>query len=150
MLGIPSYLPEKQKLISNLEKYSKQLDYLYNYIEEYQATKHQFLSNIASASSYILKIILLGNKKEYNKLRKNLSVEPESVIHSFETVLETEAPLEDNDSDDSKVKLMAGGYYNDYDKDAWKEIAKLYLNKKSNYFKKYNKIYNKDILNIIK
>jgi hypothetical protein len=36
---------------------------------------------------------------------------------------------------------MGGGGYEEYNKDAWKEIAKLYLNKKSNYFKIYNKRY---------
>jgi hypothetical protein len=93
-------------LIKNIDEYSDQLDDLYNFVEEYKFTKDKFLDTIASASSYLLKTILLGSNAEYTKLRKNLSSTPESMVHSFETVLEREASVNENNLPENILKIL--------------------------------------------
>ena len=138
-------------------------DEVYNFLEEYKSTKNNFLDIIASASSYLLKTILLGSNEEYTKLKKSLSSTPESMMHSFETVLEREAPVDENHlpkegsleikNSDRKLSDVftnsenlshTGGYskntYNvTYDVEYWKKIGNMYVtkNKKNKENKKY-------------
>ena len=98
--GLPDhrtvYGKEAGSFLNNLELYNSHLDEFHEYLEEYKSTKESFLENVASASSYLVRLILLGTEDEYNKLSKGLTSAPESMVHSFATVLEREAPIDEN------------------------------------------------------
>ena len=87
---------EAGSFLNNLELYNSQLDEIQEYLEDYKSTKESFLENVASASSYLVRLILLGSNDEYNKLSNGLTSAPESMVHSFSTVLEREAPIDEN------------------------------------------------------
>lgn len=84
------------ELIKAMDVYSYQMDELYAYLEEYESTKQNFLEVIASASSYLVRLLLMGSDAEYKNAFKGLSAAPESMVHSFSTVLEREAPIDED------------------------------------------------------
>ena len=82
------------------------MDYFYKYLKNYKDVKDDFLDSIAAASSYLLRLLLVGSKEDYNKATIGLSAQPESMIHSFSTVLEREAPVNESHLPSDILKIL--------------------------------------------
>lgn len=115
-------------IIQNFEDYYDQLDQLYGFLMEYKKTKERFLGRVASASAFMIRMLLVSNEDDIKQVESKIGATANSASHSLMTILEREAPTQPSHLPfgmRDTIKGQTGG--SDYEKANLKKLAEMFM-----------------------